>query len=143
MVRGACRVVPLEAFQIAAEWLQYQLASPIDTGDTTCKCLNGLSNTKYAVLSCNLTTQSSKTHLDASQYAACGHKHVDAHHFSLCTLLAKTAGGLCSLLSPSVVQWDAMTVFTECTVTQIFKSLEEEVVGEMQSNNKTVWFCFQ
>lgn len=39
VVRSACRVVPLEAFQIAAEWLQYQIASPIDTGDTTCKCL--------------------------------------------------------------------------------------------------------
>lgn len=39
VVRSACRIVPLEAFQIAAEWLPYQIASPIDTGDTTCKCL--------------------------------------------------------------------------------------------------------
>lgn len=38
VVRSACRIVPLEAFQIAAEWLQYQITSPIDTGDTTCKC---------------------------------------------------------------------------------------------------------
>lgn len=68
---------------------------------------------------------------------------MDAHHFSLSTLLAKTAEGFCSLLSPSVVQWDAMTVFMECTVAQIFKSLEEEVTGEMQSNNKTVWVSFQ
>ncbi|XP_039995576.1 exportin-5 isoform X2 [Xiphias gladius] len=74
VVRSACRIVPLEAFQIAAEWLQYQIASPIDIGDTT----------------------------------------------------SKTAEGLCSLLSPSVVQWDAMTVFMECMVAQIFKSLEEE-----------------
>uniref|UniRef100_A0A665TXG6 Exportin 5 n=1 Tax=Echeneis naucrates TaxID=173247 RepID=A0A665TXG6_ECHNA len=74
VLRSACRIVPLEAFQIAAEWLQYQIASPIDMGDTT----------------------------------------------------SKTAEGLCSLLSPSVVQWDAMTVFMECMVTQIFKSLEEE-----------------
>ncbi|XP_041645980.1 exportin-5 [Cheilinus undulatus] len=74
VVRCACRIVPLEAFQIAAEWLQYQIASPIDTGDTT----------------------------------------------------SKTAEGLCSLLSPSVVQWDAMTVFMECMVTQIFRNLEEE-----------------
>lgn len=74
VVRSACRIVPLEAFQIAAEWLHYQITSPIDTGDTT----------------------------------------------------SKTAGGLCSLLSPSVIQWDAMTVFMECMVTQVFKSLEEE-----------------
>uniref|UniRef100_A0A8C4DFH9 Importin N-terminal domain-containing protein n=1 Tax=Dicentrarchus labrax TaxID=13489 RepID=A0A8C4DFH9_DICLA len=74
VVRSACRIVPLEAFQIAAEWLQYQIASPIDTGDTT----------------------------------------------------SKTAEGLCSLLSPSVVQWDAMTVFMECMVAQIFKNLDEE-----------------
>lgn len=40
VVRSACRIVPLEAFQIAAEWLQYQIASPIDTGDTTCKGLS-------------------------------------------------------------------------------------------------------
>uniref|UniRef100_A0A667X328 Exportin-5 n=1 Tax=Myripristis murdjan TaxID=586833 RepID=A0A667X328_9TELE len=74
VVRSACRIVPLEAFQIAAEWLQYQIASPIDTGNTT----------------------------------------------------SKTAEGLCSMLSPSVVQWDAMTVFTECVVGQTFKNLEEE-----------------
>ncbi|XP_035519546.1 exportin-5 isoform X3 [Morone saxatilis] len=39
---------------------------------------------------------------------------------------SKTAEGLCSLLSPSVVQWDAMTVFMECMVAQIFKNLDEE-----------------
>ncbi|XP_073338739.1 exportin-5 isoform X2 [Pagrus major] len=81
VVRIACRIVPLEAFQIAAEWLQYQIASPIDTGDTT----------------------------------------------------SKTAEGLCSLLSPSVVQWDAMTVFMECMVAQIFKNLEEEKLPIDQS----------
>ncbi|XP_070834219.1 exportin-5 isoform X1 [Chaetodon trifascialis] len=81
VVRSACRVVPLEAFQIAAEWLQYQIASPIDTGGTT----------------------------------------------------SKTAEGLCSPLSPSVVQWDAMTVFMECMVTQIFKNLEEEKLPIDQS----------
>uniref|UniRef100_A0A8D3DX94 Exportin-5 n=1 Tax=Scophthalmus maximus TaxID=52904 RepID=A0A8D3DX94_SCOMX len=72
VVRSACRIVPLEAFQIAAEWLQYQIASPIDIG---------------------------------------------------------SAEGLCSLLSPSVVQWDAVTVYMECMVAQIFKSLDEEVTG--------------
>uniref|UniRef100_A0A3B4U589 Exportin-5 n=1 Tax=Seriola dumerili TaxID=41447 RepID=A0A3B4U589_SERDU len=81
VLRSACRIVPLEAFQIAAEWLQYQIASPIDMGDTT----------------------------------------------------SKTAEGLCSLLSPSVVQWDAMTIFMECMVTQIFKSLEEEKLPIDQS----------
>uniref|UniRef100_A0A8D0AC82 Exportin 5 n=1 Tax=Sander lucioperca TaxID=283035 RepID=A0A8D0AC82_SANLU len=83
VVRIACRIVPLEAFQIAAEWLQYQIACPIDTGATTCK--------------------------------------------------SKTAEGLCSLLSPSVVQWDAMTVFMECMVAQIFKNLEEEKLPVDQS----------
>uniref|UniRef100_A0AAQ6A5N2 Importin N-terminal domain-containing protein n=1 Tax=Amphiprion ocellaris TaxID=80972 RepID=A0AAQ6A5N2_AMPOC len=68
VLRSACRIVPLEAFQIAAEWLQYQIAT-------------------------------------------------------------KTAEGLCSLLSPSVVQWDAMTVFMECVVSQILKNLEEEVMN--------------
>ncbi|KAM7385564.1 hypothetical protein PAMP_001643 [Pampus punctatissimus] len=81
VVRSACRIVPLEAFQIAAEWLQYQIASPIDTGDTT----------------------------------------------------SKSAEGLCSLLSPSVVQWDAMTIFMECMVGQIFRNLGEEKLPIDQS----------
>lgn len=37
VLRSACRIVPLEAFRIGAEWLQYQITSPIDTGDTACK----------------------------------------------------------------------------------------------------------
>uniref|UniRef100_A0A8D3DNU2 Exportin-5 n=1 Tax=Scophthalmus maximus TaxID=52904 RepID=A0A8D3DNU2_SCOMX len=81
VVRSACRIVPLEAFQIAAEWLQYQIASPIDIGVTT----------------------------------------------------SKSAEGLCSLLSPSVVQWDAVTVYMECMVAQIFKSLDEEKLPTDQS----------
>lgn len=81
VLRIACRIVPVEAFQIAAEWLQYQISSPIDTGHTT----------------------------------------------------PKTAEGLCSLLSPSVVQWDAMTVFMECVVSQIIKSLEEDKLPIDQS----------
>ncbi|KAF7661800.1 hypothetical protein LDENG_00254150, partial [Lucifuga dentata] len=80
-VRSACRVVPLEAFHIAAEWLRYQLSSPIDAGNTT----------------------------------------------------SKTAEGLCSILSPSVVQWDAMTVFTECVTGQIFRNLGEEKLPIDQS----------
>ncbi|XP_062286066.1 exportin-5 [Scomber scombrus] len=81
VVRAACRIVPLQAFQIAAEWLQYQIGSPIDTGDTT----------------------------------------------------SKTAEGLCTLLSPSVVQWDAMTIFMECMVAQIFRTLGEEQLPIDQS----------
>uniref|UniRef100_A0A7N8YF45 Exportin-5 n=1 Tax=Mastacembelus armatus TaxID=205130 RepID=A0A7N8YF45_9TELE len=77
VVRSASRIVPLEAFQIAAEWLQYQIASPIDVGDTACR--------------------------------------------------SKTAEGLCTALSPSVIQWEAVTFFVECVVTQIFKSLEEKL----------------
>ncbi|XP_067093000.1 exportin-5 [Osmerus mordax] len=74
VVRNACRIVPLETFQIAGEWLQYQISAPIDMGTTT----------------------------------------------------SKTAEGLCSILSPSVVQWDAMTFFTESVVGQIFKNVPEE-----------------
>uniref|UniRef100_A0A6Q2Z149 Exportin-5 n=1 Tax=Esox lucius TaxID=8010 RepID=A0A6Q2Z149_ESOLU len=71
VVRNACRIVPLEAFQIAAEWLRYQISTPIDIGTIT-------------------------------------------------------AEGLCSILSPSAVQWDAMTFFTESVVAQIFKNVEDE-----------------
>lgn len=39
IVRGACRIAPQEAFQIAAEWLQYQITIPIDTGGSKCKYL--------------------------------------------------------------------------------------------------------
>lgn len=74
VVRLACRIIPLEAFQIAAEWLHYQIISPVNTGTTG----------------------------------------------------SKTAQGLCSIISPSVVQWEAMTVFTESVVGQLFKNLEEE-----------------
>uniref|UniRef100_G3NZC5 Exportin-5 n=1 Tax=Gasterosteus aculeatus aculeatus TaxID=481459 RepID=G3NZC5_GASAC len=81
VVRIACRMVPLEAFQIAAEWLQYQITSPIDTGAAT----------------------------------------------------SKTAEGLCTLLSPSLVQWDAMTVFLECVVPQIFRNVAEEKLPIDQS----------
>uniref|UniRef100_A0A4W5NG36 Exportin 5 n=1 Tax=Hucho hucho TaxID=62062 RepID=A0A4W5NG36_9TELE len=77
VVRNACRIVPLEAFQIAAEWLQYQISTPIDIGTTVCTC-------------------------------------------------SKTAEGLCSILSPSEVQWDAMTFFTESVVGKIFKNVEDE-----------------
>ncbi|XP_075874583.1 exportin-5 [Nelusetta ayraudi] len=81
LVRAASRIAPVQAFQIAAEWLQYQLTRPIDTGDGT----------------------------------------------------SKASEGLCSVLSPSVVQWDAMTVLMECTVASILKSLEDEQLPIDQS----------
>uniref|UniRef100_A0A8C4ZEX0 Importin N-terminal domain-containing protein n=1 Tax=Gadus morhua TaxID=8049 RepID=A0A8C4ZEX0_GADMO len=71
VVRSACRLVPMEALGDAAEWLGYQLSSPIITGIT-----NGT--------------------------------------------------WLCSILSPSVVQWDAMTVFSECVLGQTFRNLTGE-----------------
>ncbi|KAL0964642.1 hypothetical protein UPYG_G00326920 [Umbra pygmaea] len=74
VVRIACRLVPLEAFQIAAEWMQHQIRAPIDIG----------------------------------------------------TVVSKTAEGLCSIVSPSAVQWDAMTFYTESVVAQIFKNMEDE-----------------
>lgn len=37
VVRGACRIAPQDAFQIAAEWLQYQITIPIDTGGSKSK----------------------------------------------------------------------------------------------------------
>lgn len=74
VLRCASRIAPLEAFQIAAEWLQFQIASPIDAGDPS----------------------------------------------------TISVEGLCSILSPSVVQWDAMTIFMECIVGQIVKTLEVE-----------------
>lgn len=39
-------------------------------------------------------------------------------------------------MSPSVVQWDAMTIFVECTLTQILKCLDEEVTWVL-SNSRT------
>lgn len=59
-------------------------------------------------------------------------------HLSLCISLAKTAEGLCSLLSPSVVQWDAMTVFMECMVSQIIKSVDEEVKEQVFCNRMEI-----
>lgn len=60
-------------------------------------------------------------------------------NISLCTLLAKTAEGLCSILSPSVVQWDAMTVFMELVAIQIVKSLQGEVTEVILNNRAQLW----
>ncbi|MGH0169779.1 UNVERIFIED_CONTAM: hypothetical protein FKN15_059649, partial [Acipenser sinensis] len=74
VVRNACKLIPLETFQMAGEWLQYQLNTPIDIGPTT----------------------------------------------------SKTAEGLCSIFSPSYVQWEAMTFFTESVVSQLIKFVDKE-----------------
>ncbi|KAJ8250821.1 hypothetical protein COCON_G00227430 [Conger conger] len=42
------------------------------------------------------------------------------------TTASKTAEGLCSVLSPSAVQWDAMTFFSESVVGQLFKTTDKE-----------------
>ncbi|KAM9365594.1 exportin-5 isoform 1-T2 [Pholidichthys leucotaenia] len=81
VLRVGCRLNKLEAFQIAAEWLHYQITTPINTGDTT----------------------------------------------------SKNAEGLCSILSPSVVEWDAATFFMECVTSQMFRKLEEEKLPIDQS----------
>lgn len=53
---------------------------------------------------------------------------------------AQTAEGMCSSLSPSVLQWDAMTTFMDCTVWQLLKIVEEEVIGSIfKSQNTCVW----
>uniref|UniRef100_A0A8C2HT20 Exportin 5 n=1 Tax=Cyprinus carpio TaxID=7962 RepID=A0A8C2HT20_CYPCA len=81
-VRLACKIVPFEAFQIAREWVQYQISNSEDWGAVT--------------------------HL-------------------LLSVETKTEKGLCSALSLSAVQWDAMTFFTESVFGQLFKILEKEV----------------
>uniref|UniRef100_A0A4W4ERI5 Importin N-terminal domain-containing protein n=1 Tax=Electrophorus electricus TaxID=8005 RepID=A0A4W4ERI5_ELEEL len=74
VIRPACKIAPLEAFQVAGEWLQYQINTPLDTGNC----------------------------------------------------MSKSGEGFCSVLSPSVVQWDAMTFFTESVMGQLFKILDKE-----------------
>ncbi|XP_040286763.1 exportin-5 [Bufo bufo] len=39
---------------------------------------------------------------------------------------SKAGDGLCSLLSPSFIQWDAMTFFCECVITQVLRLLPKE-----------------
>lgn len=79
VVRCVCRLDPKTSFQMAAEWLKYQLSASIDTG---------------AVNSCSA--------------AGTGE------------------GGLCSIFSPSYVQWEAMTFFLESVINQMFRTLDKE-----------------
>lgn len=46
---------------------------------------------------------------------------------------------MCSLLSPSVIRWDATTVFMEGVVSQIVKVLEEEVTKSTESKQAALW----
>ncbi|KAJ7404263.1 Exportin-5 [Willisornis vidua] len=76
VVRMACRLDPRTAFQMAGEWLKYQLTTPVDTGPTN----------------------------------------------------SKTGEGLCSIFSPSFVQWDAMTFFSESIISQMFRTMDKDEI---------------
>uniref|UniRef100_A0A8C0J4Q6 Exportin-5 n=1 Tax=Chelonoidis abingdonii TaxID=106734 RepID=A0A8C0J4Q6_CHEAB len=76
VMRMACRLDPKTGFQMAGEWLKYQLASPVDIGPMN----------------------------------------------------SKTGEGLCSIFSPSFVQWDAMTFFSESVISQMFRTLDKEEI---------------
>ncbi|KAM3930737.1 exportin-5 [Leptodactylus fuscus] len=39
---------------------------------------------------------------------------------------SKTGDGLCSVMSPSFIQWDAMTFFCECVISQTLRSMPKE-----------------
>uniref|UniRef100_A0A8C5TLD8 Exportin 5 n=1 Tax=Malurus cyaneus samueli TaxID=2593467 RepID=A0A8C5TLD8_9PASS len=74
VMRMACRLDPLTGFQMAGEWLKYQLT--------------------HGVL----------------------------------FLSAKTGEGLCSIFSPSFVQWDAMTFFSESVISQMFRTMDKDEI---------------
>uniref|UniRef100_H3AUW1 Exportin-5 n=1 Tax=Latimeria chalumnae TaxID=7897 RepID=H3AUW1_LATCH len=81
VMRMACRLAPMTAFNMAGEWLRYQLKAPVDIGDT---------NYSYTT--------------------------------------AKSGEGLCSIFSPSFVQWDAMTFFTESVISQMFRTMDKDKI---------------
>ncbi|XP_054833236.1 exportin-5 isoform X2 [Eublepharis macularius] len=76
MIRMACRLDTRTGFQMAGEWLKYQLSSPVDIGPMN----------------------------------------------------SKTGEGLCSIFSPSFVQWDAMTFFLESVISPMFRTLDKEEI---------------
>ncbi|XP_077198877.1 exportin-5 isoform X2 [Paroedura picta] len=76
VIRMACRLDPRTGFQMAGEWLKYQLSSPVDIGPMN----------------------------------------------------SKTGEGLCSIFSPSFVQWDAMTFFLESIISPMFRTLDKEEI---------------
>ncbi|KAI5251207.1 Exportin-5 [Manis pentadactyla] len=77
VMRLACRLDPKTSFQMAGEWLKYQLSTSVDTG-----ALNSGSG----------------------------------------------EGSLCSIFSPSFVQWEAMTFFLESVINQMFRTLDKEEI---------------
>ncbi|NWX23534.1 XPO5 protein, partial [Aegotheles bennettii] len=85
VMRMACRLDPRTGFQMAGEWLKYQLTAPVDTGPMNCSS-------------------------------------------SVLFLSAKTGEGLCSVFSPSFVQWDAMTFFSESVISQMFRTLDKDEI---------------
>ncbi|KAJ7413544.1 hypothetical protein BTVI_43287 [Pitangus sulphuratus] len=76
VMRMACRLDPRTGFQMAGEWLKYQLTAPVDTGPMN----------------------------------------------------SKTGEGLCSIFSPSFVQWDAMTFFSESIISQMFRTMDKDEI---------------
>ncbi|XP_012874543.1 PREDICTED: exportin-5 [Dipodomys ordii] len=75
VMRLACRLDPKTSFQMAGEWLKYQLSSSVESG----------------------------------------------------TINSGTGeGSLCSIFSPSFVQWEAMTFFLESVINQMFKTVDKE-----------------
>ncbi|NXA10140.1 XPO5 protein, partial [Sapayoa aenigma] len=85
VMRMACRLDPRTSFQMAGEWLKYQLTAPVDTGPVNCSS-------------------------------------------SVLFLSAKTGEGLCCIFSPSFVQWDAMTFFSESIISQMFRTMDKDEI---------------
>ncbi|XP_006882200.1 PREDICTED: exportin-5 [Elephantulus edwardii] len=81
VMRLACRLDPKTSFQMAGEWLKYQLSTSVDTGSMNC-----------------------------------------------CSTAGTGEGSLCSIFSPSFVQWEAMTFFLECVISQMFRTLDKEEI---------------
>lgn len=124
-MRSASRIAPQEAFQIAAEWLQYQVTTPIDTGGSKCKYLDLDLSTNHSIREQDI--HASFVHL-IWNWRMYIYKTTCALTLTVCIVPAQTAEGMCSFLSPSVLQWEAMTTFMDCTVWQILKSVQEEVI---------------
>ncbi|XP_008956992.2 exportin-5 [Gorilla gorilla gorilla] len=81
VMRLACRLDPKTSFQMAGEWLKYQLSTFLDAGSV-----------------------------------------------NSCSAVGTGEGSLCSVFSPSFVQWEAMTLFLESVITQMFRTLDREEI---------------
>ncbi|XP_043916295.1 exportin-5 isoform X2 [Protopterus annectens] len=76
VIRMACKLLPMTAFEMAAELLRSQLRLSIEVGSTN----------------------------------------------------SKAGEGLCSIFSPSFVQWDAMTFFAESVISQMFRTMDKDKI---------------